>query len=48
MKHLREINESYFQHMRFAWSVAFVLIVHGLLPMVWETKASEMMENRSE
>lgn len=46
MKHLEEINESYFQHLRFAWSVAFVLLVHGLFPMIWEDKASQMMENR--
>jgi len=48
MKHLEEVNESYFQHLRFAWRVAFVLLVHGLFPMIWENKASQMMEHRSE
>lgn len=48
MKHLDEINESYLQHLRFAWSVAFVLLVHGLFPMIWENKASQMMEKRGE
>ena len=44
--HLSEINESYWQHLRFAWSVAFVLFVHGLFPNVWKEKASQMMEHR--
>ena len=48
MKHLEEINETYFQHLRFAWSVAFVLLVHGLFPWIWETKASQMIKNRME
>lgn len=47
MSHLKEINENYFQHLWFAWRVAFVLLVHGLLPFVWEQKASEMMRKRS-
>ena len=46
MKHLEDVNESYFQHLRFAWSVAFVLLVHGLLPFVWIDKASRMIEER--
>lgn len=48
MKHLEKINESYFEHLCFAWKVAFVLLVHGLLPWVWEDKASQMMEKRGE
>lgn len=43
--HLEEVNKTYFEHLRFAWSVAFVLFIHGLLPFVWETKATEMIEN---
>jgi hypothetical protein len=35
MSHLNEIRETYFHHMKFAWTVAFVLIVHGVLPNVW-------------
>lgn len=41
--HLKEAGETYFEHLRFAWSVAFVLFVHGLLPSVWQYKATEMM-----
>ena len=47
MKHLKDIDESYFEHLKFAWSVSFVLFVHGLCPWIWETKASDMMSERS-
>lgn len=43
MKHLKENSVTYFEHLRFAWSVAFVLFVHGLFPNVWETKASDIL-----
>ena len=46
IKHLEWIQETYFEHLRFAWSVAFVMVVHGLLPWVWEFKATEMMAKR--
>jgi len=26
-----------------AWKVAVVLLVHGLLPNIWKTKASELL-----
>jgi len=43
LKHLEEAGETYFEHLRFAWSVGFVMLVHGLLPWVWEFRATEMM-----
>ena len=46
LKHLQEAGETYFEHLRFAWSVGFVMLVHGLLPWVWEYKATEMMSKR--
>ena len=46
LKHLQEAGETYFEHLRFAWSVSFVMLVHGLLPWVWEYKATEMMSKR--
>lgn len=46
IEHLDWIDESYFEHLWFAWSVAFVLIVHGLLPWVWEFRATEMTARR--
>jgi len=48
MSHLKEINETYFQHLRFAWKVAVVLLVHGLFPNLWQNKARTMMDNRHE
>jgi uncharacterized protein YjeT (DUF2065 family) len=44
--HLKEAGETYFEHLRFATSVGFVMVVHGLLPWVWEYKATEMMSKR--
>ena len=46
MEHLKEAGETYFEHLRFAWSVGFVMIVYGLLPWVWEYRATEMMAKR--
>ena len=46
MEHLKEAGETYFEHLRFAWSVGCVMIVHGLLPWVWEYRATEMMAKR--
>lgn len=46
IKHLEWIQETYWEHLRFAWSVGFVMMVHGLLPWVWEFKATEMMARR--
>jgi hypothetical protein len=43
MKHLEEIELTYFQHLRRAWTVAFVCFVHGLIPWVWECKAKEII-----
>ena len=43
MKHLKEIEMSYMSHLAHAFSIAGVLIVHGLLPWIWETKASDML-----
>lgn len=41
--HLKETNKKYFEHLLGAWKVAFILIVHGLLPNVWEDKASDLL-----
>ena len=46
LSHLHEAGETYFEHLHFAWSVGFVMIVHGLLPWMWEYKATEMMAKR--
>lgn len=43
MGHLGDVKMSYWQHWQRAWSIAFVLLVHGLMPNIWQTKASEML-----
>ena len=46
IEHLDWIEESYFEHLRFAWTIAFVLIVHGVFPWVWQFRAAEMTAQR--
>jgi hypothetical protein len=43
MSHLEDVNMNYFQHLKRAWSIAFVLLVHGIFPNIWKTKASDMI-----
>jgi hypothetical protein len=43
MSHLYETDQSYIAHLFRAWKIAFVLLVHGVLPNVWKTKASDML-----
>jgi len=41
--HLNEVGYGYFQHLYRAWKIAFILLIHGLFPNVWKTKASDML-----
>jgi hypothetical protein len=41
MSHLSNSGCNYFTHLFRAWKWAFILIVHGLFPFIWETKASD-------
>jgi len=43
MNHLNTIGMCYFMHLFHAWRVAFILIIHGLFPNIWEWKASELI-----
>jgi hypothetical protein len=43
MQHLNDIGMGYFQHLIRAWKIAGILIVHGLFPNIWQTKAGELM-----
>ena len=43
MKHLKETGLNYFEHMARSWTVAFVCIIHGLFPFIWEHKASDII-----
>lgn len=46
MSHLKEIDMTYFQHLLRAYKVAFILMVHGLFPNIWKTKASDILHNK--
>lgn len=49
MSHLTETGTGYFKHLLRAWKVAAVLLIHGLFPNIWKTKASELLcENENE
>jgi len=43
MKHLKENNVTYFEHLRFAWTVSFILFAHGLFPFLWTDRGSELL-----
>jgi len=43
MKHLKETNNTYFKHMLRAFTISCILIVHGIFPCIWETKASDLL-----
>lgn len=43
MKHLQENNVTYFQHLLFAWKIAGALFIHGLIPNVLVTYASDKL-----
>lgn len=45
MSHLTDVNMTYFQHMRRSFKVSFILIVHGLFPNIWKTKASDILNH---
>ena len=45
MQHLKDTGMSYFSHLLRAWKIAGILIVHGVFPDIWQTKASSMIHN---
>jgi hypothetical protein len=54
-KHLKEINETYFEHMRFAHRCGFRMVLagmacifHGLLPNIFVTTASNTLKSLTE
>lgn len=34
---------TYWQHFKRAWTIAAVLLVHGVFPNIWKTKASDLL-----
>lgn len=45
MSHLKDVQMTYFQHLNRAFKISAVLIIHGLFPNIWKTKASELLCN---
>lgn len=43
MSHLTDVKMTYFQHLIRAYKVAFILMVHGIFPNVWKTKATDIL-----
>ena len=43
MSHLHETHQNYIAHLFRAWKIAFILLVHGVLPDVWRSKASDLL-----
>jgi hypothetical protein len=49
-KHLDEVNETYFQHMRIAFKIGFTMLVtgvfcliHGLIPVLFKKTGSNQI-----
>jgi hypothetical protein len=52
LRHLREVNETYFEHFRFAFPMAcrmawgaFCIAVHSVLPFLFVTNGSDTIRN---
>lgn len=43
MSHLHETHQNYIAHLFRAWKIAFILLVHGVFPDFWKTKASDLL-----
>jgi hypothetical protein len=41
MSHLSDVDHTYFQHLKRAWKLSFILFIHGLFPEIWKTRASD-------
>jgi len=55
MKHLKDKNLTYFQHLGAAWNLALQLfllslisLVHGMLPFTWVRLVSDRIHNLNE
>jgi len=54
-QHLNEVNETYFEHQRVAFSysmncfkAALMALVHGLVPGIFKTSASDLVKRLAE
>ena len=41
MKHLTDVDKSYWEHLLHAWSVSGALLIHGVFPNLLEHYASD-------
>jgi len=48
MKHLDDIKMTYFEHLRFAWSLAAASLIHGVFPMFFTDYVSNKIQQRHE
>jgi hypothetical protein len=48
MKHLDDVKMSYFEHLKFAWSMAFALLIHGVFPSLFTTYASDKLSRHTD
>jgi len=48
MKHLDDIGMTYFEHLRFAWSMAAASLIHGVFPMFFTDYVSKKILRRHE
>ena len=46
-KHLKENQIGYFEHLLFTLKVAAALIIHGIVPCLFVTYASDKLSNRN-
>ena len=46
MSHLEDIGMTYFQHFCRAYKAGLVLMVHGLFPNIWQTKATDILNHK--
>jgi hypothetical protein len=46
MKHLKENNMGYFQHLLFSWHLSLVLFIHGLFPCILTNYVSNRLLNK--
>ena len=49
--HPKDVNLSYMQHLRFAWTeagrllaMAIIMLVHGVVPWIWDTTFSNYIK----
>lgn len=47
MQHLKQAGMSYFQHLKFAWSIAGAAFIHGIFPWLFTDYVSNKILHRN-